>query len=83
MNNNNINWYYVSFEIIKTKTGEEIFPDGEYFSAKNNNEAVKMAEAIASAGVDYVDAGHFDLTMLSITRVDPEREYEEIETIWY
>ena len=34
MNNNNNNWYYVSFEIIKTKTGEEIFPDGEYFSAK-------------------------------------------------
>ena len=42
-----------------------------------------MAEAIASAGVDYVDAGHFDLTILSITRVDPEKEYEEIETIWY
>ena len=83
MNNNNINWYYVSFETIKTETGEEIFPDGEYFCAKDNNEAIKVAEAITSEGVDYVDAGHFDLTMLSLTRVDPEREYEEIETIWY
>jgi hypothetical protein len=83
MNNDNINWYYVSFETIKTKTGEEIFPDGEYFCAKNDNGAINVAEAIASEGVDYRDAGHFDLTMLSVTRVDPEREYEEIETIYY
>ena len=25
MNNNNNNWYYVSFEIIKTKTGFQQF----------------------------------------------------------
>ena len=83
MKNNNINWYYVSFDTIKTKDGEEIFPDGEYFCAKDDEEAIKMAKEITAEGVDYTDIGHFDLEMLCVTRVDPENEYEEIETIWY
>lgn len=78
-----MNWYYVSFEIIKTKDGNEIFPDGEYYPAENNEEAIKKAKEITAQGVDYVDAGHFDLEILSVTRVDPENEYEDVETIWY
>ena len=78
-----MNWYYVSFETIKTKDGNEIFPDGVYFDADDNDTAIEKAKEITSLGVDYVDAGHFDLEMLSVTRVDPENEYEDVETIWF
>ena len=67
--------YCSSYGVIKTN-GCEIFPDCDYFSAVNDEEAIEIAKSKALKGVDY-DEGH------SVCRVDPEMGYEDVETIWF
>jgi hypothetical protein len=72
-------WYYASYTAI----GDDDFdPDGDYFTAPNNESALKVAMTMAKNGQDYEDLGHVDLQLLSLTRVDADNDYEEIETVW-
>ena len=73
--------YCSSYGVIKTN-GCEIFPDCDYFSAVNDEEAIEIAKSKALKGVDY-DEGHFEVDLLSVCRVDPEMGYEDVETIWF
>ena len=75
-------WYCASYGVIKTN-GDEIYPDCDFFPCNSDTEAISHAKELASMGVDYVDAGHFELDLISVCRVDPEREWEEVETVWY
>ncbi len=74
------NWYYASYEATGIK---DFCPDGDYFCASNDEEAIEIAKTMADAGQDFSDIGHVCLDLESVTRVDPENEWEEIETIWY
>lgn len=76
------NWYYASY-VAKNVADKDFCPDGDYFTAEDNETAVTMAKEMAESGQDYCDIGHVELDLLSVTRVDPENEWEEIETIWY
>jgi len=76
-------WYCSSYAMIKTGDGEYTCPDCDYFIAKNDEEAIELAKDKAKEGVDYTDEGHFELDLISVCRVDPEREWDEVETIWY
>lgn len=75
-------WYCSSYGIIKTN-GCEIYPDCDYFMADSDENAIELAKNRAKEGVDYTDEGHFELDLISVCRVDPEREWDEVETIWY
>lgn len=75
-------WYYASYS-AKDDKGEELFPDGDYFAADSDELAIEHAKCLASAGQYYSDTGHIDLVLLSVCRVDPEKEWEDVETIWY
>lgn len=75
-------WYYASYS-SKDNNGEELFPDGDYFVADTDEQAIEHAKYLASMGQDYSDIGHVDLVLLSVCRVDPEEEWEDVETIWF
>ena len=75
-------WYYASYSATD-KNGEEIFPDGDYFVADNDEQAIKKAKEMASAGQDFSEIGHVELELTCVERVDPDNEWAEIETIWY
>lgn len=75
-------WYYASYS-AKDNEGEEFFPDGDYFAADNDEQAIEHAKYLASEGQNYSDIGHVELVLVSVCRVDPEKEWDEIETIWY
>ena len=73
-------WYRADFEA--EIDGEKHYPDAEYFVAMNDEAAIKHAKVLASEGWDYIDAGHVDGELLSVTLVDSENEFVDIETIW-
>ena len=75
-------WYCSSYSATD-KNGEELFPDCDYFSCDSDEEAIEHAKRLASLGTDYADEGHVVLDLLSVCRGDPEREWEEVMTIWY
>lgn len=82
METNKEKWYCASYSHIGDD-GYDICPDGDYFIADNGEEAIAYAKQKASEGTDYADIGHVDLDLVSVSRVDPEHEWEEAETIWY
>ena len=53
------------------------------FEADSDEQAIETAKFLASEGQDYSDIGHVDLDLISVCRVDPEKEWEDIETIWF
>jgi len=73
--------YYVSFKTINVNGIEDFDPDGKYYNAKNDDEAVGKALEYAKEGDDYRGIGHVDLEVLQVTRHDKET-YEELETIY-
>ena len=75
-------WYYASYS-ARDEKGEELYPDGNYFEADSDEQAIETAKILASEGQDYSDIGHVDLDLISVCRVDPEKEWEDIETIWF
>ena len=79
------NWYYCSYNALDKEgnVDKDVCVDGEYFSAENDDAAVEYAKELASIGAEYVDIGHVDLELVSVCRVDPDNEYEEVETIWF
>lgn len=79
---NEYRWYYASYS-AKDKNGEEVYPDGDYFQADGDEQAIETAKDLASEGQYYSDIGHVELELMSVCRVDPEKEWEEVETIWY
>lgn len=72
-------WYCSSYYAVD----EDVDPDCDYFIAENDDAAVAYAKELANEGVDYVDIGHVELELSQVCRVDPEREWDEVETIWY
>ena len=72
-------WYSSSYYAVD----EDVDPDCDYFIAENDDAAVAYAKELANKGVDYTDLGHVELELSQVCRVDPEREWEEVETIWY
>lgn len=81
-NKNEEKWYYASYSHIG-EDGYDICPDGDYFMADSDDEAIEYAKQKASEGTDYVDIGHIELDLVSVAKVDPYSEWEETETIWY
>ena len=75
-------WYYASYS-AKDNNGGEFYPDGDYFVADTDEQAIEHAKHLASEGQNYSDIGHVELDLISVCRVDPEKEWDEIETIWY
>ncbi|MBP5457232.1 MAG: hypothetical protein J6Y37_12100 [Paludibacteraceae bacterium] len=75
-------WYYASYSAVD-KDGEEICPDGDYYMADSDEKAIEYAKYLAGQGVDYSDIGHVELDLLQVVRVDPEQEWDEVETVWY
>ena len=73
-------WYRADFEA--EINGEKYYPDSEYFVAKDDDAAIKYAKHLASEGWDYIDAGHVDGELLSVTLVDSENEFVDIKTIY-
>ena len=73
-------WYRADFEA--EIDGEKHYPDAEYFVAMNDEAAIKHAKVLASEGWDYIDAGHVDGELLSVTLVDSENEFVDIKTIY-
>ena len=76
----NKRWYRADFEA--EIDGEKHYPDAEYFVAMNDEAAIKHAKVLASEGWDYIDAGHVDGELLSVTLVDSENEFVDIKTIY-
>lgn len=78
-------WYCSSYNCIDAdgNVSDDVSADNDFFIAENDDAAISHAKELANNGVDYVDEGHFDLELVSVTRVDPNREWEDIETIWY
>ena len=72
-------WYSSSYYAVD----EDVDPDCDYFIAENDDAAVAHAKELANKGVDYTDLGHVELELSQVCRVDPEREWEEVETVWY
>lgn len=72
-------WYCSSYEAVD----EDVDPDCDYFIAESDEAAVAHAKELASIGVDYEDLGHVELELLQVCRVDPECQWDEVETVWY
>ena len=72
-------WYCSSYKAID----EDVDPDCDYFTADDDERAISHAKELAWQGTDYDDLGHVELELLSVCRVDPENDFEEVETIWY
>ena len=62
--------------------GEIFTPDSEYFTALNDDDAVKCALKMAEDGWDYAE-GHADGELTCVTLVDGDNEYEDIKVVWY
>jgi hypothetical protein len=73
-------WYRADFEA--EINGEKHYPDSEYFVAKDDEAAIKYAKHLANQGWDYIDAGHVDGELVSVTLVDDENEFVDIKTIY-
>jgi hypothetical protein len=73
-------WYRADFEA--EINGEKHYPDAEYFVAKDDEAAIKYAKHLASEGWNYIDAGHVDGELVSVTLVDDENEFVDIKTIY-
>ena len=73
-------WYRSDFD--DDINGEKHYHGSEYFVAKDDDAAIKYAKHLASEGWDYIDAGHVDGDLLSVTLVDSENEFVDIKTIW-
>lgn len=78
-------WYCASFDAVDSEGNVDmnISVDNYFFSAENDNAAIDYAKEYASYGEDYSDIGHVDLELVAITRVDPNNEWEDVETIWF
>jgi predicted dinucleotide-binding enzyme len=77
-------WYRADFEteIEAEIEGVKYNPDSEYFVAKDDEAAIKYAKHLANQGWDYIDAGHVDGELVSVTLVDDENEFVDIKTIY-
>jgi hypothetical protein len=74
-------WYRADFEA--EINGEKHYPDAEYFTAKDDENAIKYAKYLASEGWDYVDVDNIvNCELLSVTLVDDENEFVDIKTIY-
>ena len=74
-------WYRADFEA--EIDGEKHYPDAEYYTAKDDNEAIELGKKFAAEGWDYADVDeHVNGELLSVTLVDDENEFVEIKTIW-
>ena len=78
-------WYCASYHLVDSEGNvmTDSCPDPDFFSCENDDVAVEMAYELALKGVDYADEGHFGLDLLEVTRVDPNNDWKEVETIWY
>ena len=72
-------WYRADFEA--EINGEKHYPD-EYFVANDDEAAIKYAKHLVNQGWDYIDAGHVDGELVSVTLVDDENEFVDIKTIY-
>lgn len=61
--------------------GDEYQPDSDYFMAANDEEALEIANGIASEGIDYSDIGHVDTELTYVVECD--EDWDEIRTIYY
>ena len=63
-------WYCASY--FETADGD--CPDNDFFVATNDEEAVEFAKDMAKDS---------DFELLQVTRIDPDLDWDEVETIWY
>ena len=74
-------WYRADFEA--EIDGEKHYPDAEYYTAKDDNEAIELGKQLAADGWDYADVDHHVTgELVSVTLVDDDNEFVDIKTIW-
>ena len=61
--------------------GEKHYPDSDFFSEANDEEAIEWAKHLASEGVDYADVGHVDTELTYVAECDDD--WNEIGVIYY
>ena len=78
-------WYCSSYNALDKEGNVDMYvcPDCDYFKADNDEAAIEHAKQLANEGTSYCDTGHIELELISVCRVDPENEWDEIETVWF
>lgn len=78
-------WYCSSYNAIDEEGDVliDVCPDCDYFSADSDEAAIEQAKELAANGSDYSDIGHVDLEVIQVCRVDPNKEWDEVETVWF
>ena len=78
-------WYCASFNAVDSEgnVNIDISVDNCFFSAENDDAAIEYAKEYASYGENYLDIGYVDTELVAVTRVDPNNEWEDVETIWF
>ena len=67
-----------------THNGHNWTPDSDFIWCKDDKTAINDAMEYAKQGVDYADAGHFELEVVQIVEVDDTKEcYPDKRVIWY
>ena len=75
--------YRIDYSEIK-EISDTFIPDSDYIWCADDKTAIKEAFEYAKQGVDYADAGHFNLDIIQIVEVDDKSEfYNEKRIIWY
>lgn len=73
-------WYRADF--TATHNGELFNPESEYFTAKDDEQAIEKAKEIK--GFDYADIGHVKAELTYVALVDHNTEtFEEIKPVWW
>ena len=80
MNDKKLKWYLAVFEAV----GDDRLSIEEYITAESDEAAMSEANELAARGHDFVDVGHVDIELVSVSEVDSEQEtFPEIRTIYY
>lgn len=74
-------FYRADFEC---KTDNSIIIDSDYYTAENDDEALRWAKDDEGRGVDFADIGHVDIELVELYEVNENEEtFPEIRLVWY
>lgn len=74
-------FYRADFEC---KTDKSIVIDSDYYTAENDDEALRWAKDDEGRGVDFADIGHVDIELVELYEVNENKEtFPEIRLVWY
>lgn len=74
-------FYRADFEC---KNNKDIIIDSDYYTAENDDEALRWAKDDEGRGVDFADIGHVDIELVELYEVNENEEtFPEIRLVWY